>query len=155
MAKLLSRRIKNKVELGSNDLKDNEDEAEKDKEKENKLPDNYCGDCYGAPSTKPVGVVTRAKTSKRHTKQKLELGKLIGKFEQCIREGITSIRQFQQQTNEDPVIESQKRRCRVNGYLSVNKVRGNFHIAPGKASQQRRSHLHRLSNSIDKKQLNL
>ncbi|KAJ3448162.1 endoplasmic reticulum-golgi intermediate compartment protein [Anaeramoeba flamelloides] len=148
---------KNKVELGSNDEKDNEHEAEKDKEKENKLPDDYCGDCYGAPSTKPSGCCNTCKDIKEAYEAKnWNFANSIGKFEQCIREGITTIRQFRQQTNEDPIIEDPRNvGCRVNGYLSVNKVRGNFHIAPGKASQQGRSHLHRLSTSTDKSKLNL
>lgn len=35
---------------------------------------------------------------------------------------------------------TQKEGCRVYGVLKVNKVAGNFHIAPGKSFQQHHVH---------------
>ena len=36
--------------------------------------------------------------------------------------------------------------CRVHGHLEVNKVAGNFHIAPGQSFQQHHVHVHSLRN---------
>lgn len=36
--------------------------------------------------------------------------------------------------------------CRIHGYLEVNKVAGNFHIAPGQSFQQNHIHVHSLRN---------
>jgi endoplasmic reticulum-Golgi intermediate compartment protein 3 len=36
--------------------------------------------------------------------------------------------------------------CQVHGYLEVNKVAGNFHIAPGQSFQQNHVHAHSLKN---------
>jgi hypothetical protein len=36
--------------------------------------------------------------------------------------------------------------CRVHGNLEVNKVAGNFHIAPGQSFEQRNFHVHSLRN---------
>jgi hypothetical protein len=39
-----------------------------------------------------------------------------------------------------------KEGCRVHGHLEVNKVAGNFHIAPGQSFEQRNMHIHSLRN---------
>jgi endoplasmic reticulum-Golgi intermediate compartment protein 3 len=44
--------------------------------------------------------------------------------------------------NVAPVIEG----CRLHGHLEVNKVAGNFHIAPGQSFQQHNVHVHSLRN---------
>lgn len=36
--------------------------------------------------------------------------------------------------------------CRIHGHLEVNKVAGNFHIAPGQSFQQNHIHVHSLQN---------
>lgn len=36
--------------------------------------------------------------------------------------------------------------CRIHGYLQVNKVSGNFHIAPGQSFEQHHVHVHSLRN---------
>ena len=36
--------------------------------------------------------------------------------------------------------------CRIHGHLEVNKVAGNFHIAPGQSFQQHHVHVHSLRN---------
>lgn len=46
----------------------------------------------------------------------------------------------------DNANEALKEGCRVHGYLQVNKVAGNFHIAPGQSFEQRNFHVHSLRN---------
>ena len=36
--------------------------------------------------------------------------------------------------------------CRVHGHLEVNKVSGNFHIAPGQSYQEHHVHVHSIRN---------
>lgn len=56
---------------------------------------------------------------------------------QCVREGQTVGMVGNEALNEG---------CRVHGYLEVNKVAGNFHIAPGQSFEQRNFHVHSLRN---------
>ncbi|RUO96553.1 endoplasmic reticulum vesicle transporter, partial [Jimgerdemannia flammicorona] len=49
----------------------------------------------------------------------------------CVREGWSE--KLKTQSNEG---------CNINGNLLVNKVRGNFHIAPGRSFQQSHMHVH-------------
>lgn len=58
--------------------------------------------------------------------------------QQCIREGISS-------SNEGNLTEINEG-CRVHGQLEVNKVAGNFHIAPGQSFQENHVHIHSLRN---------
>lgn len=59
--------------------------------------------------------------------------------QQCIREG-------QAVGMGADSNESLKEGCRIHGYLEVNKVAGNFHIAPGQSFEQRNFHVHSLRN---------
>jgi len=48
--------------------------------------------------------------------------------------------------NSDENSAQMKEGCRVHGRLEVNKVAGNFHIAPGQSFEQRHMHVHSLRN---------
>ena len=53
-------------------------------------------------------------------------------------------------------LEEQKNEgCHVHGQLQVNKVAGNFHIAPGKSFQQGRVHMHDLIPFGDNRNFNM
>ncbi|ELU16969.1 hypothetical protein CAPTEDRAFT_192533 [Capitella teleta] len=52
-------------------------------------------------------------------------------IEQCMREGYVS--QLEEGKNEG---------CRIYGFLEVNKVAGNFHVAPGRSFSQHHAHIH-------------
>lgn len=56
-------------------------------------------------------------------------------MEQCVREGYAE--KLKAQENEG---------CNLQGFLNVNKVAGNFHIAPGKSFQQHNVHIHDLQS---------
>ncbi|CAF3562418.1 unnamed protein product [Rotaria sp. Silwood1] len=62
---------------------------------------------------------------------------------QCIREGknIDIIN-----SNNDDSSTQINEGCRLHGYLEVNKVSGNFHIAPGQSFEQHHIHVHSLRN---------
>ncbi|CAF1130789.1 unnamed protein product [Adineta steineri] len=61
--------------------------------------------------------------------------------QQCIREGQT-VGLIGANSNGTQMNEG----CRVHGHLEVNKVAGNFHIAPGQSFQQQHVHVHSLRN---------
>ena len=50
---------------------------------------------------------------------------------QCVREGY--IQKIKEQANQG---------CRIHGQIRVNKVAGNFHVAPGKSFQRGAAHVH-------------
>ncbi len=62
---------------------------------------------------------------------------------QCIREG-QAVGMVGPNSNENLTHMSEG--CRVHGHLEVNKVAGNFHIAPGQSFQQHHLHIHSLRN---------
>jgi hypothetical protein len=49
-------------------------------------------------------------------------------------------------SNADTNLTDLNEGCRVHGYLEVNKVAGNFHIAPGQSFEQHHVHVHSLRN---------
>lgn len=60
--------------------------------------------------------------------------------QQCIREGKTI------GMNGNDNLTELNEGCRVHGHLEVNKVAGNFHIAPGQSFQEHHVHVHSLKN---------
>ncbi len=87
-----------------------------------------CGSCYGAE--------TPAKDCCNTCDDVREAYRLKGwafsdphSISQCVNEGWTT--QIDEQKNEG---------CRVHGSISVSKVAGNFHFAPGKSFQQHSVH---------------
>ena len=51
--------------------------------------------------------------------------------------------------------EQRNEGCHIHGQLQVNKVAGNFHIAPGKSYQQGRVHMHDLIPFGDNRNFNM
>lgn len=62
----------------------------------------------------------------------------LGRIPQCVREG----QAIGLVDNGTEVHEG----CRIHGFLQLNKVAGNFHIAPGQSFQQHHIHIHSLQN---------
>ena len=60
---------------------------------------------------------------------------------QCVREGL-AIGMADANDNSTSFNEG----CQVHGHLEVNKVAGNFHLAPGQSFQQHHLHVHSLRN---------
>jgi hypothetical protein len=67
---------------------------------------------------------------------------LVG-VQQCIREG-KAVGMFGSDANDN--LTQTNEGCRLHGHLEVNKVAGNFHIAPGQSFQQNHVHVHSLRN---------
>ena len=61
----------------------------------------------------------------------------LNSIEQCVASG---------QTQDNLVLELDRGDgCQMYGYLEVNKVAGNFHLAPGKSFQHAHMHIHDLA----------
>ncbi|CAL6337058.1 unnamed protein product [Bathycoccus prasinos] len=87
----------------------------------------YCGSCYGADVREAYIEVGWAFTG-------------ASSMEQCKREGFSEV-----------LGNVHEEGCEFKGFLDVNKVQGNFHIAPGKSFQQGEQHVHDLSPFPDGK----
>jgi len=97
-----------------------------------KLPDDYCGSCYGSEAVPGTCCNTCEEVQEQYRRKGWAFTNPDA-IEQCVREGFT-------QKLADQMGEG----CQVYGYLLVNKVAGNFHFAPGKSFQQHHMHVHDL-----------
>ncbi|RFU77730.1 copii-coated vesicle membrane erv46 [Trichoderma arundinaceum] len=105
------------------------------------LDPNYCGACYGAtaPSNaqKPGCCNTCDDVREAYAQAGWAFGRGEG-VEQCEREHYSE--RLDQQREEG---------CRIEGMLQVNKVIGNFHLAPGRSFSNGNMHVHDLKNYWD------
>ncbi|KAH0551019.1 hypothetical protein GP486_007622 [Trichoglossum hirsutum] len=105
------------------------------------LDPDYCGDCYGAPApphAKKQGCCNNC-DEVRDAYASVSWAFTRGEnVEQCEREGYS--RRLDAQRSEG---------CRIEGALRVNKVIGNFHIAPGKSFSNGNMHVHDLGNYLE------
>ncbi|KAI9889553.1 MAG: hypothetical protein M1814_005156 [Vezdaea aestivalis] len=101
---------------------------------------DYCGSCYSAPP--PQGVVKPGccQTCDDVREAYAQVSWAFGRgenVEQCQREGFTQ--RLDEQRNEG---------CRIEGGIRVNKVIGNFHIAPGRSFSNNNLHVHDLETYL-------
>ncbi|KAF9403851.1 hypothetical protein BGX21_009217 [Mortierella sp. AD011] len=92
--------------------------------------ENYCGSCYGA--VKPPGGCCNTCD---HVREAYELSNWsfnhAENIEQCVREGYL-----------EKLKEQDDQGCRLWGELTINKVAGNIHVAPGRSFQHGATHVH-------------
>ena len=110
-------------------------------EKAEHLDPNYCGECYGAtaPATasKQGCCNTCDEVREAYATQGWAFGRGDG-IEQCEREHYA-----------EKLDEQREEGCRIEGDLTVNKVVGNFHLAPGRSFSNGNIHVHDLKNYWD------
>lgn len=106
------------------------------------LDPNRCESCYGAESEhgKCCNTCEQVREAYRRKGWAFTTGEGIL---QCEREGWVD--KIKAQANEG---------CQIYGFLEVNKVAGNFHIAPGRSFQLQNVHMHDLQ-SIGRASFNL
>lgn len=110
-------------------------------EKAEHLNPDYCGGCYGA--TAPANAEksgccnTCDEVREAYAQASWAFGRGEG-VEQCEREHYSE--RLDQQREEG---------CRIEGLLQVNKVVGNFHLAPGRSFSNGNMHVHDLKNYWD------
>lgn len=104
------------------------------------LDPGYCGNCYGAPApsgaTKPGCCNTCDEVREAYAQKQWAFGRGEN-VEQCQREHYSE--KLDQQRHEG---------CRIEGTLQVNKVVGNFHLAPGRSFSNGPMHIHDLQNYV-------
>ncbi|RCI07918.1 hypothetical protein L249_5887 [Ophiocordyceps polyrhachis-furcata BCC 54312] len=110
-------------------------------EKAAHLDPKYCGECYGASALttaqKPGCCNTCDEVREAYAAQGWAFGRGEG-VEQCEREHYAE------------KLDSQREEgCRIEGALQVNKVVGNFHMAPGRSFSNGNIHVHDLKNYWD------
>ncbi|CAH8486203.1 unnamed protein product [Schistosoma margrebowiei] len=91
---------------------------------------NYCGSCYGAESPSRKCCNTCEEVQMAYNEMRWVLVN-ISAFEQCRKENWNEIKQ--KIGNEG---------CRIHGNLTVNRVGGAFHIAPGHSYTENHAHFH-------------
>lgn len=105
------------------------------------LDPDYCGDCYGATSPsnaiKPGCCNTCDEVREAYAEKSWAFGRGEN-VEQCEREHYA-----------EKLDEQRAEGCRIEGSLQVNKVVGNFHLAPGRSFSNGNMHVHDLKNYID------
>ncbi|KAG9238344.1 endoplasmic reticulum-golgi intermediate compartment protein-like protein 3 [Amylocarpus encephaloides] len=105
------------------------------------LDPEYCGGCYGATppqnAQKPGCCNTCDEVREAYASVSWAFGRGEN-VEQCERE------------HYGEMLDSQRKEgCRIEGALRVNKVIGNFHIAPGRSFSNGNMHVHDLNNYFE------
>ena len=102
---------------------------------------DYCGSCYGVPpptnAQKEGCCNTCDEVREAYAANSWAFGRGEG-VEQCEREGYG-----------ERLDAQRKEGCRIEGVVRVNKVVGNFHIAPGRSFSSGNMHVHDLNNYYD------
>ncbi|KAF9912536.1 hypothetical protein BX616_010306 [Lobosporangium transversale] len=99
--------------------------------------ENYCGDCGGAARPESGCCNTCEDVRQAYVRSGWSFNHPEG-IEQCVREGY--MEKMKEQANQG---------CRVHGMLTVNKVTGNFHIAPGRSFQNANMHVHDIQQYLE------
>lgn len=105
------------------------------------LDPDYCGGCYGAPSPQNAQKAGCCNTCEEVREAYASVSWAFGKGEnvqQCEREGYA-----------ERLDSQRKEGCRIEGGIRVNKVIGNFHIAPGRSFSNGNMHVHDLNNYFE------
>lgn len=122
------------IDIKSLDLHSAENEA-------SHLDPDYCGQCYGAtapPNAIKAGCCnTCDEVREAYASQSWAFGRGEN-VEQCEREHYAERLDAQREEG-----------CRIEGGIHVNKVVGNFHIAPGRSFSNGNMHVHDLNNYFD------
>ncbi|KAF9585715.1 Endoplasmic reticulum-Golgi intermediate compartment protein 3 [Lunasporangiospora selenospora] len=95
-----------------------------------KEEDKACGQCGGATPPESGCCNTCEDVREAYVRQGWSFNHPEN-IEQCVREGY--VEKMKEQANQG---------CRMHGQLTVNKVAGNFHIAPGRSFQRGNQHVH-------------
>ena len=99
------------------------------------LPDDYCGDCYGAGEEEGDCCNTCASVIQAYTLKGWSTKAIGTTSSQCKREGLFTASSLDHLT-------VQGEGCNLSGSMRVNKVAGNFHVAMGEAVVKDGRHIH-------------
>ena len=97
------------------------------------LGEDYCGSCYGAHENEDDCCNTCDEVLEAYKKKHWHAEAAQQSAEQCKREGKTSL---------SPKRISNGEGCNLSGYMKINRVAGNFHIALGEGVERDGRHIH-------------
>lgn len=97
------------------------------------LPENYCGPCYGAQQNEDQCCQTCDELIESYKVKHWKVDLLKYTSEQCIREG---------RDKKEPKRMTKGQGCNLSGFMTVNRVAGNFHIAMGEGVERDGRHIH-------------
>jgi len=112
-----------------------------DEDKAQHLDPDYCGECYGAnppPNAQKPGCCN---TCEEVREAYASASWAFGRGE--------NVAQCEREHYAERLDSQRKEGCRIEGGLRVNKVVGNFHIAPGRSFSNGNMHVHDLNNYFD------
>lgn len=110
-----------------------EQQAKKEQILKEKLPEDYCGPCYGAQENPDQCCQTCDDVIQAYTKKRWKAELLKYTAEQCVREGRDKV---------EPKKMTKGQGCNLSGYMTVSRVSGNFHIAMGEGIERDGRHIH-------------
>jgi len=105
------------------------------------LSPDYCGPCYGAPSPSDAIKEGCCNTCDEVREAYAQASWAFGRGE--------NVEQCQREHYAERLDEQRHEGCRIEGGLRVNKVVGNFHLAPGRSFSNGNMHVHDLKNYWD------
>jgi hypothetical protein len=98
-----------------------------------KVPENYCGPCYGAQEKETDCCNTCDELMQAYLKKQWRRDIILTTSEQCIREG---------RHKKEPKRMTTGEGCNLVGHMTINRVAGNFHIAMGEGIERNGRHIH-------------
>lgn len=123
--------------LGSSEIVETNKHQQLESEKQDilkvKVPDDYCGPCYGAGEEEDQCCNTCDDLIEAYKKKRWRTDLVTQTSEQCIREGRDKIEPKKLRRGEG---------CNLQGYFMVNRVGGNFHMAMGEGIERDGRHIH-------------
>ncbi|KAG7342870.1 endoplasmic reticulum vesicle transporter [Nitzschia inconspicua] len=122
---------KEEIEVETNNHRKQQERREEMLRKE--LPDDYCGPCYGAHQEEGQCCQTCDDVIDAYTKKRWKSELLKYTAEQCVREG---------RDKAEPKKMTKGQGCNLSGFMTVNRVSGNFHIAMGEGIERDGRHIH-------------
>lgn len=105
------------------------------------LDPNYCGNCYGAPAPPTAQKQGCCTTCEEVREAYASVSWAFGRGE--------NVEQCEREHYSEKLDEQRGQGCRIEGGFRVNKVVGNFHIAPGRSFSNGAMHVHDLNNYLD------
>lgn len=108
-------------------------QEQKEKVLKSELPADYCGPCYGAQEREDQCCQTCDEILLAYSKKRWKSDLLRYTAEQCIREG---------RDKQEPKKMTRGQGCNLAGYMTLNRVSGNFHIAMGEGIERDGRHIH-------------
>ena len=105
------------------------------------LDPNYCGNCFGAPAPPTATKSGCCNTCEEVREAYASVSWAFGRGE--------NVEQCEREHYSEKLDEQRSQGCRIVGGFRVNKVIGNFHIAPGRSFSNGQLHVHDLANYLD------